>query len=603
MKISLCKYLFLVSFCLTIISANANDYYIPNTVSAQVADMFRYGEFDISFFTGRMQQTIPIYTLEDPDFNMNIALHYNAEGFKSRKHSGPVGYNWFLEAGGCITREVNGFPDEVFRYKSPYHEEGMYHFITRMPDINKNDVYELPNDMLGTLCSEGVFPVHMVGNNCLYDVDYEPDIFHFDFLGYKGSFMINNEGKVRIINGDYIEVDLSGILESESQQISAREIFPSPSKENSSISIKTIDGYTYIFGGDFSKLEYTIDTYQDRNGMKRFLPDVDDVYVYRPNVSTWYLAKIIAPNGRTITFNYMPAKQGLAAESVPYEDSPLWEFNETYNRLAPYYSALSDYYNHTPHQDSCIDAYNYPAGSNAYYIRSATKTCRIVSIDISGEQPLRIVFDNVQEDLKMYAEGTYYGNTPSQSLSKNNYQLNAVHVLSSDSTIKTVSLSYAYKSFIQTTYTGEYSFNWRFLDSVIISGIGIYSMEYYDGVFPNLIYLSGLPNNQLTENSEMDEYGYYVGGTPNMALLKMITYPTGGWQTYEYEAYAYNKKRKYKVTNDSELQLLDVEENGSKKGARIREIKTYNDSNYLVETRNYIYSDGTSDALTFKIFL
>ena len=104
---------------------SSDDYYNPNTISAHVADMFRYGEFQTSLFTGRMQQTIPIYTVNDPDFNIIIALHYNAEGFKSRKHSGPVGYNWFLEAGGCITREVNGYPDETCHRNAPYHYEGM----------------------------------------------------------------------------------------------------------------------------------------------------------------------------------------------------------------------------------------------------------------------------------------------------------------------------------------------------------------------------------------------------------------------------------------------------------------------------------------------
>ena len=95
------------------------DVYGYNTmISAHVTDMFRYGEFGTSLFTGRMQQTIPIYTLDDPDFKMNIALHYNAEGFKPRKHSGYVGYNWFLEAGGCITREVKDQPDEIYGKKA-----------------------------------------------------------------------------------------------------------------------------------------------------------------------------------------------------------------------------------------------------------------------------------------------------------------------------------------------------------------------------------------------------------------------------------------------------------------------------------------------------
>ena len=93
----------------------ADDFYINNMKSPQVSDMFRYGNVETSLFTGKLNLSIPIYQLKDPDFNLNIALRYNSEGFKPRKHSGYVGYNWFLEAGGCITREVRNIPDEYQR--------------------------------------------------------------------------------------------------------------------------------------------------------------------------------------------------------------------------------------------------------------------------------------------------------------------------------------------------------------------------------------------------------------------------------------------------------------------------------------------------------
>lgn len=43
------------------VESPARDYNNFNSVSAQVTDMFRYGEFQTSLFTGRLQQTIPIY--------------------------------------------------------------------------------------------------------------------------------------------------------------------------------------------------------------------------------------------------------------------------------------------------------------------------------------------------------------------------------------------------------------------------------------------------------------------------------------------------------------------------------------------------------------
>ena len=209
MKQSLRKYLYVAIVCLAgahIYAYNTYDtdnhavdaraFYNCNSVSAHVTDMFRYGEFQTSLFTGRLQVSVPIYTVNDPDFKMNIALHYNAEGFKPRKHSGYVGYNWFLEGGGCITREVKGLPDEIYGLEArPSGQsydtgiEGMYHFITQNPEaasIDRNDVFDIPDTPDSEACVTGNYLWHNVGTGCTYKVDYMPDIFHFDFLGHKG---------------------------------------------------------------------------------------------------------------------------------------------------------------------------------------------------------------------------------------------------------------------------------------------------------------------------------------------------------------------------------------------------------------------------------
>ena len=306
----------------------ANSYYKYNFVSPHVADMFRYGEFGTSLFTGRMQQTIPIYTLDDPDFKMNIALHYNAEGFKSRKHSGLVGYNWFLEAGGCITREVQGYPDEVYGIINTFagnldYEmgiEGMYHFIANKRlgwDKSKEEIFELHHSPANCKWDMGKYSDSLyrsVGDVCdHYYIDYQPDIFHFNFMGYKGTFIIDNNGKVQIVNGDFVSVDLSGILDDDWSRKCFGSIPPYP-KKNSTIIIKTTDGYTYYFGENLSKLEYTLGAYNN----KLFLPRSPEREIRKVNpatVSTWYLSRIISPNGRIASFHYKEPYSTPAQES------------------------------------------------------------------------------------------------------------------------------------------------------------------------------------------------------------------------------------------------------------------------------------------------
>lgn len=584
-----------------------SDFYNYNAISAHITDMFRYGEYQTSLFIGRMQVTIPIYTLDDPDFKMDIALHYNAEGFKPRKHSGYVGYNWFLEAGGCITREVNGLPDEIYGYEETggYNVgvEGMYHFITQNTSSSNwdmDDVFELPLASNSQACQTGNYLWHNIGNSCDYKVDYMPDIFHFDFLGYKGTFMIDNAGKVQILSGDYINVDLSNILTDwVPTTIPSLPTYP---KENSSITIKTNDGYTYIFGGDLSKLEYTVGAYNHYY----FLPPTQSGYgpVNPAIVNTWHLAKIIAPNNRIVTYHYKPASNIYTnylniPTDAPGEDSPLWEFNEHYDRFGRYYSVMGSLHDqivannashlfdspYTDEEYQCLLEFYTPPyfyTGNSYYMYSATKACVLDSICISGSHPLSIIFDNSQETIAMYNCPTRYRYNVHR-----NYQLDSVRIFSSDDIIKTAHLSYAYKSHTENNY----SFNWRFLTAVSISGIGLYQMNYNNGTFPDLYNQN--PNYDVTigATNEADDYGYFVGSY-TIALLQKLTYPTGGYQTYLYQPYSYNKKRKYSVVANSDVEMATINESGTKKGARIHEVKTYDVNNHLIETKSYSYSNG-----------
>ncbi len=644
MKQSLRKYLYVAIVCLAgahIYAYNTYDtdnhavdaraFYNCNSVSAHVTDMFRYGEFQTSLFTGRLQVSVPIYTVNDPDFKMNIALHYNAEGFKPRKHSGYVGYNWFLEGGGCITREVKGLPDEIYGLEArPSGQsydtgiEGMYHFITQNPEaasIDRNDVFDIPDTPDSEACVTGNYLWHNVGTGCTYKVDYMPDIFHFDFLGHKGSFMIDNAGEIQIVSGDFVSVDLSGILANWAPTNPLRlldQSYPMYPKENSTITIHTTDGYTYIFGGDLSKLEYTVNVH----GRSEFLP-VPSQYDFNeynpPTVSTWHLAEIIAPNNRMVTYYYKPAQkpdmynllyetldslQNAQACAISGTNDPLWEFNECFDRFGKYFqdmAVLHDnvinnnilYGPYTDDEYQCLLAFYNPPYihvGGSFYLYSATKTCILDSILISGEQPLKIIFHNSQENTPMYDEQHYWSYNNSNS--KRNFQLDSVCIFSSNNAIKTASMTYINNGY----HYGNTVSNWRFLNSVHISGEGTFRMTYNSGTYPNLYDLASthasMYHVSTGESDEADDYGYYVSSNYSMALLQKLEYPTGGYQTYSYQQYSYNKKRKYTVLADSNVEMNTVNESGNKRGARIHEVKTFDKLNHLVESKKYTYADG-----------
>lgn len=543
-------------FCIYKPSGVSASLHSDNIVSAHVTDMFRYGEVETSLYTGRLNFSIPIYSLEDPDFNLYITLHYNAEGFKPRKHSGYVGYGWFLEAGGCITREVQNYPDEICKDlpNMNYKAEGMLHFARRKK-LNRDDVFNFSK----AAYSDCYYTGYSIGDDCQIEVDYMPDIFRFNFNGYHGVFMINNKGIPVIIEGDYVSVDLSDLDDTSSNFSST--VIPQP--KISKITVRTKDGYTYVFGGDLSSVEYTVDAVSGQV----FVPTIPEYVngmpkqVEAPAINTWCLTKVTAPNGRTVTYYYKPFKGN---SNNKY--SNLWEFNEYYDRYSPFYetylNGISPKYN-----DYC---------NKIHYGYSMTKAVVLDSVVVSGaaDQRLTVAFDNSVETKKMYANQAY-GICPA------NYQLDGIVVSSSGRTIKSADLSYIYKS------NGRGDSNWRFLDCVKISGVGSYKLNYYQTLsYPDL-YNKG--DGYLSE--EADEYGYSIGMEPSQGMLKEVIFPTGGKQTYSYSMHGYNRIRKYRLYGTKDIEMKTESAGGILGGARIQNVKTF-DVSGLVETKTYSYGNG-----------
>ena len=526
--------------------ALADDYYLNHTTSPQVTDMFRYGNVETSLFTGKLNLAIPIYQLEDPDFKLNIALQYNSEGFKPRKHSGYIGYNWFLEAGGCITREVRNIPDEYLRTYSGnidrLPEIGMYCLLndtTNAKKIDKNKVY-LFDPSIVEYCGERL-SYNLL--DCTADRDYLPDIYHFKFCGYSGSFMINNQGKPIVLEGDFVEVVLPD-LENRVLGYTSR-LAPA---EYSQISIKTTDGYTYLFGGDISTIEYTM------SATKSNIPDQ-----LPPIINTWFLKKIIAPNQRTATFYYKGS-----FNSVPHAYDTLWTYNE--------------YYDYFEDRDQTIEIKpNIFSWHKCRTLKSSmTKECIIDSIVISGVHDLHVSFHNSSYQYTLYRHST-------NALGRFNYKLDSIIVKSDNRVLK--------KAHLESSYKGHDSGHhyWRFLTSVEVSDEGVYKLKYnYSLSYPHL-YDGGSMDYHIS-----DFYGYCISNTLEN-MLQEILYPTGGKQIFTFESHDCGIERRYKKYCTEDIELTSaIKSNDRVSGVRIKRIETYlNDT--LIETKNYSYKQKSTN--------
>ena len=100
-----------------------------------------------------------------------IKLQYNSSGCVVTEHSSWVGNGWSLSAGGQISRQVRGNPDE---------KDGVGYFYLG---------HYLPSDPMQLYKTTDYFTYDQQKSIANQIWDLEPDMFNFSFGGYSGQFV------------------------------------------------------------------------------------------------------------------------------------------------------------------------------------------------------------------------------------------------------------------------------------------------------------------------------------------------------------------------------------------------------------------------------
>lgn len=124
------------------------------------------------------------------------------------------------------------------------------------------------------------------------DIDRQPDIFSFNFLGYSGKFYLNHNGEWKVQSDAPIKILF------DKTDIATSPMFTT--KHFRKFTIIDDKGVKYIFGGD-NAIEYT-------GTMFPCSFNYESAWI----AVSWYLKEIIPPVGDTIRFNY---------ERGPYQSS------------------------------------------------------------------------------------------------------------------------------------------------------------------------------------------------------------------------------------------------------------------------------------------
>jgi hypothetical protein len=152
---------------------------LPPTPEA--ASIAKYSELTGGAYHGGSQASIPLYQIKMKEFSFPISINYASNGLKVDEIPSRVGLGWNLNAGGVITRTVNGKPDDQ---------------TTRL----------LPTVSLSSYSAVHYF-YDLIDEGAGYDA--EPDEFRISAPGLSGKFVLDTGNHVVLIPYSNLKVDVN----------------------------------------------------------------------------------------------------------------------------------------------------------------------------------------------------------------------------------------------------------------------------------------------------------------------------------------------------------------------------------------------------------
>lgn len=539
----------------------------PYIASPQTWAFIRYGDTPMDYYTGKAMVNVPIYTYKDKDFELPISVGYASEGFIPNRQTGILGLNWFLNCGGSISREIKGIPDD-------WSWAGCGGFL--IGDSSDSYIYNLN----GTVSPES--PVSYQVNN----KETTSDIYHFNFGGHKGTFHFNGNRDAFVYNTNGLHGTFT--------------IAPIPhiNSELTGFIIKTGDGYEYIFGSN-DQASYNNCVERSINGQFSSWANFEfanGAHDYGYPIVTWFLTKIIAPNGRSIDFNYLNVN-GYLKEYIKVD---------TENN--PFLVATFTNAHNTDHWRSV----------------SFTRTCYLDNViidddnntDDSENHKTTIQFTTSLKNCYDRPESTRANSYEDDHLiTQNLYKLNEITVTNPNN-----------KQIHKTSFTYKTKNDRLILTKITTEGLGDYTMSYHEEyLYPAISTADtdfwGFYNGKGNEYSNVcattvDEFFNDVISSdykiPNwkysrLGCLKRITYPTKGFTEFEYEpnradSILLKRNEPSSPIEDSEAYLVRLHPYGllfseytnmnETGGVRVKKITDY-DGIGGYQSREFSYSNGT----------
>lgn len=235
--------------------------------SPEAASLGKFLEVPVSQYTGVPNISIPVTSFNVGSKTFPVSLNYHARGIQVSETASRVGLGWALNAGGQISRQVRHKADDVgsmdasgyFGYFGPIY----------------SNVFDPSN-------ADNI--VSSLGNCCTpsdYDQDKLPDMFSLQAGELSTKFIFNYKDMKPLVQ-KYDDIIIDG------------------GPDLGGFTVKDKEGYTYLFGGLETNIDYTQQSFVFKSDGSYNLSTPESL----PIKNTWHLTRITSPNGDTARLFY-----------------------------------------------------------------------------------------------------------------------------------------------------------------------------------------------------------------------------------------------------------------------------------------------------------
>ena len=247
--------------------------------SPEATSLAKFTDIPVSHYTGLPTIGVPLHEIDFDGLKIPISLSYHARGIKVEEIASRVGLGWALNAGGIITRQKRGNGS-----RNDYFHGNFY----------KN--FEIDRSVRAS-----VFSQEICENK---DFDLYPDIFIFNFLGYSGKFIFDQQSKEAVL-----------------QSFSDLKISRKGNSDNDYYFVITNErGFQFYFGKsenstnpqveakskDIAVVNYKLDSHEGLIDMPEGLPFIN----------TWHLVEIVSPYGKKSLLNMKKKRHIFTGEPM-----------------------------------------------------------------------------------------------------------------------------------------------------------------------------------------------------------------------------------------------------------------------------------------------